>query len=161
VYDKSTLYIIHKDYLKLIDLGKIYLITDLVYNYEKNIVIFLTTEGQLYAHFAATKTQILIKKDFKKIFLMECIYSAQQTAHLFIAEEGGIHLYRIEEEKKSIKEVKHLSGKYHCFLYEPFGELLVGLQYGDCELAYLFHFEPQKAKSWFRSGEIDVSFTND
>ena len=33
VYDRSTIYIIHKDYLKIIDLGKVHLITDLAYNY--------------------------------------------------------------------------------------------------------------------------------
>ena len=42
VYDKSIVYVIHKDYLKLIDLGKAYLITDLAYHYEKNVVVFFT-----------------------------------------------------------------------------------------------------------------------
>jgi hypothetical protein len=51
--------------------------------------------------------------------MMEWIYSSQQLVHFFVAEEGGIYLYKIEEEKKGIKEVKHLSGRYHCFLYEP------------------------------------------
>lgn len=57
--------------------------------------------------------------------------------------------------------MKHLSGKYHCYLYEPLSEFLVGFQYGDCELAYIFHFEPMKAKHWFRCGEIEVNFTED
>jgi hypothetical protein len=85
-YDKSVLYVIHKDYLKIIDLGKVYIITDLAYNYEKHIAVFLTMEGHLYAHFASSKTQMLIKKDFKRLFVMEWIYSVQQTANLFIAE---------------------------------------------------------------------------
>ncbi len=50
--------------------------------------------------------------------------------------------------------MKHLSGKYHCYLYEPISEILVGFQMGDCDEAYLFHFEQQKAKSWFKCGEI-------
>jgi hypothetical protein len=33
VYEKSVVYVIHKDYLKIIDLGKVFIITDLVYNY--------------------------------------------------------------------------------------------------------------------------------
>jgi hypothetical protein len=46
-------------------------------------------------------------------------------------------------------------------LYEPLSELLVGFQYGDCENALLFHFTPQKAKNWFRSGEMEVLFSKD
>jgi hypothetical protein len=42
VYDSKIVYVIHKDYLKLIDLGKAYVITDLAYNFEKNVLLFLT-----------------------------------------------------------------------------------------------------------------------
>jgi hypothetical protein len=161
VYDKSTVYVIHKDYLKLIDLGKAYLITDLAYNYEKNVVVFLTIEGHLHAHFGSSKTQISIKKDFKKICLMDWIYSTPLTANFFVAEEGGIHFYRLEEEKKALKEVKHLSGKYHCYLYEPLTEFLVSFPYGDCDVAYIYYFDKDRAKNWFRCGEIEVNFTDD
>jgi len=58
--------------------------------------VFLTQENYLYAHFAASKTQLQIKKDFKRIFLIDWIYSAQQTANFFIAEEGGVHIYRLD-----------------------------------------------------------------
>lgn len=61
-YDKGVLYIIHKEYLKIADLGKNHKITDLAYNYEKHIIAFLTADGALIAHFINTKTQILIKK---------------------------------------------------------------------------------------------------
>ena len=36
------IYVVHKDYLKILELGKAYVITDLAYNYDKNIVLFLT-----------------------------------------------------------------------------------------------------------------------
>jgi hypothetical protein len=85
---------------------------------------------------------------------MDWIYGSSQSAHLFVAEEGGVHYYRFEEEKKYFKETKHLSGKYHCFLYEPIGDILVGFPYGDCETANLFNFDPAKAKNWFRAGEF-------
>ena len=113
------MYVIHKDYLKILELGKAYVITDLAYNYEKNAVIFLTIEGALFAFFGNGKFTIPIKKDFKKVFLMDWIYGSPQTAHLFIAEGGGLHLYKYEDEKKYFKENKHISGKYHCFLHEP------------------------------------------
>jgi hypothetical protein len=82
------------------------------------------------------------------------MYSSPQVANIFIAEEGGIHLYRLEDEKKNIKEVKHISGKYHCFLYEPISEFLIGLPNGECDVANIFQFENQKAKNWFKCGEI-------
>lgn len=53
--------------------------------------------------------------------LMDWIYQAPLAAHFVVAEEAGIHLYKLDDEKKSIREVKHISGKYHCFLYEPLG----------------------------------------
>lgn len=92
----------------------------------------MTIEGALFVFFPGPKHLVQIKKDYKKIHLMEWIYGVQQVAHLFVAEEGGLHLYRFEEEKKYFKETKHISGKYHCFLYEPQGNILVGFPYGDC-----------------------------
>jgi hypothetical protein len=76
---------VHKEYLKIIDLRKAYIITDLAYNYKKNVVLFLTAEGQLYAYLVASKTQIEIKKDFKKVFVIEWIYSCQQFVNFFVA----------------------------------------------------------------------------
>jgi hypothetical protein len=76
---------VHKEYLKIIDLRKAHIITDLAYNYKKNVVLFLTAEGQLYIYFAASKTQIEVKKDFKKVFVMEWIYSCQQIVNFFVA----------------------------------------------------------------------------
>lgn len=85
VYEKSVVYVIHKDYLKIIDLGKVFIITDLVYNYERNYLLFLTTEGHLFLHFASSKSQVLLKKDIKKLFVMEWVYSAHQTMNFFLA----------------------------------------------------------------------------
>lgn len=93
-----------------------------------------------------------MRKDVKKLFVMDWMYATQQTASFFLAEDSGVRFYKVEEEKKSVKELKHLSGKYHCFLFEPFGEFLMGLQFGDCDIAYVFHLDPQRAKNWFRSG---------
>jgi hypothetical protein len=94
--------------------------------------------------------------------LIEWLYSAHQFANFFIAEEGGIRIYRIyEEERRSIKEVKHFSAKYICYLYEPIAEFLVGFQYGECEVANIFHFQPDKAKNWFRCEEKQLNFSED
>jgi hypothetical protein len=103
IYDKNIVYVIHKDYLKLIDLGRAYLITDLAYNSEKNVLFFLTVEGALFVYFPSIKTVVPIKKDYKQVFLIDWIYGSSQTAHLFVAEEGGVHLYRFEEDKKAFK----------------------------------------------------------
>jgi len=96
VYDKNIVYVIHKDYLKLIDLGKAYVITDLAYNFEKNVLLFHTVEGGLFVYFPTIKAMIPIKKDYKQIFTIDWIFGSSQTAHLFVAEEGGVHLYRFE-----------------------------------------------------------------
>jgi hypothetical protein len=82
----------------MIELKKPYAITDLAYNYKKNAIIYYTADGQLNVYFASTKSQLEIKKDFKKIFLLEWLYSAQDTASFFVAEETGIRFYRIIEE---------------------------------------------------------------
>lgn len=121
------------------------------------MVAFLTAEGHLYAHFTASKTQVLIRKDLKKVFILDWVYSAQATFSFFLAEEGGVRLYRVEEEKKQVKEVKFLSGKHHCYLYEPFGEVLAAFPYGDCDFVNLFHFDSQRAKGWFKAGEMEVN----
>lgn len=57
-YDKSTLYIIHKEYFRIIDLGKNYVITNLAYNYKKSIILFSTQDCSLYAYYIAAKTKI-------------------------------------------------------------------------------------------------------
>ena len=66
------------------------------------------------------------------MFVMDWIYGAPSVAHFFIAESHGVYLYKYDEEKRCFKETKHHSGRYHCFLYEPTSELLVGFQFGDC-----------------------------
>jgi hypothetical protein len=58
VYDKPLLYVVHKEYLKIIDLKKPYSLTHLAYNYKKNALLFLTADGQLTAYFASTKSQL-------------------------------------------------------------------------------------------------------
>lgn len=95
VYDKPIVYIVHKEYLKIIDLHKNYSITDLVYNYKKNSLLFFTAEGQLFLHFASLKLQVEVKVEYKKVLAMEWLYAAHQYVSFFVAEEAGIHLYRI------------------------------------------------------------------
>jgi hypothetical protein len=48
--------------MKSFNLGKQYLISQLAYNSEKDIIIFLTAEGQLFAQFLNLKTFFVIKK---------------------------------------------------------------------------------------------------
>lgn len=48
--------------MKNFNLGKQYLIAQLAYNNEKEIVAFLTAEGQLWVQFLATKVNFIIKK---------------------------------------------------------------------------------------------------
>ena len=138
--DKNMLFIVHKEYLKVVDLGRVYAITDLAYHPQRNVVVFLTAEGNLYLHFLQTKTQVNIKKSYKQAHLVEWINGAPLTAHLLVAEEAGLHLYKLDEEKKTMREVKHLSGKYHCFLFEPRTEHLLAFPYGDCTSVSGFHF---------------------
>ena len=58
------------------------------------MLFFQTVEGGLFVYFPSIKTMVPIKKDYKQIFLIDWIFGAPQTAHLFVAEEGGVHLYR-------------------------------------------------------------------
>jgi hypothetical protein len=58
------------------------------------VVLFLTVEGALYAYFGNGKFTIPLKKDYKKIFIMDWIYGSPQAAHFFVAEESGVHFYR-------------------------------------------------------------------
>ncbi|CAM6005794.1 unnamed protein product [Sphagnum balticum] len=87
---------------------------------------------------------------------MDWVYAVPAYCHFFVAEDAGIHLYKLDEEKKIAKEVKMLSGKYHCYLYEPISEFLVAFPYGDCDTANTFIFEPSRGKNWFRGSEIGI-----
>lgn len=48
--------------MKNFNLGKQFLISQIVYHSEKDIAIFLTAEGQLCAQFLNIKTLVVIKK---------------------------------------------------------------------------------------------------
>ena len=72
----------------------------------------------MFAYFGNGRYTVPVKKDCKRVFCMEWIYGSPQ-ASFFIAGENGVHYYKLEEEKRFFKESKHLSGKYHCYLYEP------------------------------------------
>lgn len=75
-------------------MGKTYVITDLAYNYEKNNIAFITIEGSVFVYFPQSKSTVQIKKDYKRIFLIDWIYNSPSVAHLFVAEEGGVRLYK-------------------------------------------------------------------
>lgn len=62
VYENTTLYIISRDEMKNFNLAKYYLISQLAYHCDRDIVVFLTAEGQLYAQFLTTKTTVVLKK---------------------------------------------------------------------------------------------------
>lgn len=48
--------------MKNFNFGKQYLISQLAFNNDRDIVVFLTAEGQLYAQFLNTKNLIVIRK---------------------------------------------------------------------------------------------------
>ncbi len=89
--------------MKNFNLGKQYLISQLAYNLEKDIVAFLTAEGQFYAQFLVTKNQFLIRKQVKKPILFEWVYGVNNVFHFFVADETGVKLYKVDEEKKILK----------------------------------------------------------
>lgn len=37
----------------------------------------------------------------------------------------------------------------------------MGFEYGECDIASTFHFDVQKARNWFKAGEIEVNFKDD
>lgn len=81
--------------------------------------MFLTAEGQLCCGFLVSKVLVVIRKDVKKSILFDWVYGVGALCQFFVADEAGVRLYKVDEDKKSFKEVKSLSGKYNSFLYEP------------------------------------------
>lgn len=133
----------------------------MIYHPQKNILMFLTCEGQLYAHFISGKTQFLLKKDVKKWILFNWVYGVSPAADLFLADGSGIKFYRADEDKKTLKETKAISGKWNSFLYEPKSQVLAGFPTGDCKSVMTFFFEEERAKSWFKGPQIPIYFEND
>ncbi len=58
----------------------------MAYNFEKNVLLFFTVESMLFVFFPIVNHLVPIKKDYKKIFLMEWIYGSPQAAHFFVTE---------------------------------------------------------------------------
>lgn len=83
-------------------MGKQHPIVQLSYNPTKNILVFLTHDGHLIAHFVTHKTQLVIKKDFKKESMFGWIIG-NPNIDFFIAEHSNIRLFKIDEEKKAFK----------------------------------------------------------
>jgi hypothetical protein len=72
--------------MKNFNLGKQFLISQLAYHSERDILIFLTAEGQLYAQFLNIKTLIVIKKEVKKPIIFDWVYGVSNIFHCFIAD---------------------------------------------------------------------------
>lgn len=62
VYDNTSIYIINREEMKNFNLGKQYLISQLAYNDERDIVAFLTVEGLLIVQFLITKANFIVRK---------------------------------------------------------------------------------------------------
>lgn len=114
------------------------------------MLVFMTHDGLLMAHFITHKTQLTLKKDMKKESIFGWIYG-RDNIDLFIAEASGLRIMKVEEEKKSVKEVKSISGKFNSFLYEPNTQVLVCFPTGDCKTVQTFLFDEEfKTKSSFK-----------
>ena len=57
-------------------------------------MLFLTAEGMLLVYFGNGKFTVIVKKDCKKVFMMDWIYGSSQTAHFWVAESSGLYLYK-------------------------------------------------------------------
>ena len=77
VSERTSVFIVSKEESKITDLGKIYPISQLVYNPFRNIIVFLTFDGELYGHFISYKSQILIKKNVKSDILFDWVYGRE------------------------------------------------------------------------------------
>ena len=67
----------------------------MVYNPNKNILVFLTSDGYLYGHFISGKTQFVIKKGIKNWILFDWVYGLSQYVDLFISDNSGIKFLRV------------------------------------------------------------------
>ena len=91
----------------------------MIYNPNKNIIIFLTSDGYLYGHFISGKTQFVMKKGIKNWLLFDWVYGLPQILDLFLVDASGLKLFKVEEEKKKFNEVKSISSKINSALYDP------------------------------------------
>lgn len=80
---------------------------------------------------------------------------------LFIADHGAVKLYKVDEEKKSIKEIKSISGKYNSFLYSPLSQVLGIFPVGDCRYMHSLVFDEDKSKGWFKGPQIKLDIETD
>lgn len=113
----------------------------MIYNFHKNILVFLTSDGYLYGHFITGKTQFVVKKGIKNWLLFDWVYGLSQHVDLFITDHSGIKFFKVEEEKKNFKEMKAISGKYNSVLYESKSQVIVVFPVGDCRSVYTFIFD--------------------
>ena len=67
------------------------------------MLVFLTHDGELYAHFISHKTQLVVKKHIKSEILFDFVYGKEQI-DMFIAENSGVKLYKIDDEKKNFRD---------------------------------------------------------
>lgn len=96
IYDNTLIYIISREETRVTDLGKQYAIVQLIYNPYKNILVFITHDGNVVAHFVTQKTQLPIRKDVRKQGIFGWVYG-RELLDLFIADCGGVRLYKIDE----------------------------------------------------------------
>lgn len=68
------------------NLGKQFLISQLAYNLDRDVVVFLTAEGQLCCVFLVTKAMIIIKKDVKKNMIFDWVYGVGAVFQFFTAD---------------------------------------------------------------------------
>ena len=84
------------------NLGKQFLITQLAYNVDRDLVVFLTAEGHLCCGFLVSKVMVVVRKDVKRA-VFDWVYGVGTVCQLFVADEAGVRLYKVDEDKKTIK----------------------------------------------------------
>jgi hypothetical protein len=78
------------------------------------------------------------------ILLYEWIYSLKGVLDFVIVETGGVHLFKIDDEKNTLKEIKCFSNKISCCWFEPENEILVTTRYDQNGLISWYYFKEKK-----------------
>ena len=85
-----------------------------------------------------------MKKNIKSWVLFDWVYEAGNNVDFFLVDSSGVKFYKVDEEKKSFKEMKSTSGKFNSALYDPITQVIAAFPVGDCRVLLTFLFDEDR-----------------
>jgi hypothetical protein len=136
-------------------------IEQLAYNDELKIVTYMLIDGSVVVYWLKTGSESIIKPSKDKsspVLYFDWLYSMRGTLDFIIVEATNVRFFRIDEDRKLLKETKQVSMKITSCWFESRTEVLACCNQAESGAIHIFHFNDKRSKNNYKGVSLVLDF---